>query len=153
MCNTLVRWIDWRLHQLRKWSLLISGTGAEGICPRYQNLWLYFTSLWKLLLAFYRDTKTFCHKSLKVWGTKTCTCDKQLLTKKQNHRQDQELLQCIYFIHIYYELLTILFIYCKHTLTHTHLESIYTIWNYLIKGIPNIISRNKGELSKLYNQK
>ena len=32
-------------------------------------------------------------------------------------------------------------------------ESFYTIWNYLIKGVPNAISWNKRELSKLNNQK
>ena len=48
------------LTMLGEWSLLILGTGAEGICPGYQNLWLYFT---RLLLSFYRATKTFCHKS------------------------------------------------------------------------------------------
>ena len=40
-----------------------------------------------------------------------------------------------------------------HTHLHTHLESIYTIWNYLIKGIPDTISRNNGELSKLNKHK
>ena len=33
----------------------------------------------------------------------------------------------VYFIHIYYELITILFIYCTHTHTHTHLHTY--IWN------------------------
>ena len=32
-----------------------------------------------------------------------------------------------------------------------NLESIYTIWNYLIKGVPNTISEKKAELSKLNN--
>ena len=71
----------------------------------------------------------------------------------------------LFQIHIYYELITILFIYCTHTNTHTHthtqnyththtyLELIHTIWKYLIKGVPSTISRNKGELSKLNNQK
>ena len=62
--------------------IINSGHRGEGICPGYQNLWLYFTKLWKLLLGFYRAPKTFRQKSLKVWGNKTCTYDKQKLTKK-----------------------------------------------------------------------
>ena len=34
-----------------------------------------------------------------------------------------------------------------------NLESIFTICNYLIKEVPNTVSGNKGELSKLNNQK
>ena len=34
-----------------------------------------------------------------------------------------------------------------------NLESIYTIWNYLIKEVPNTISEKKAELSKLNNYK
>ena len=33
------------------------------------------------------------------------------------------------------------------------LESVYITWNYFIKGVPNLILGNKGELSKLNNQK
>ena len=55
------------------------------------------------------------------------------------------------FFQIYYELITILSIYCTDTHLHTHLESSYTIWNYLINWIPNTISRNKGELTKPKN--
>ena len=90
--------IDLKSFRIREWSLVISGTGAEGIYPGYQNLWLHFTGLWKLLLGFYQATKTFCHKSLNLRVTKTCACDKQnLQNKKQNHRQNQELLQCIFY--------------------------------------------------------
>ena len=41
------------------------------ICTGCQNLWLQFNGLWKSLLTFYRATKTFCHKSLKIQETKT----------------------------------------------------------------------------------
>ena len=34
-----------------------------------------------------------------------------------------------YFIHIYYELITILFTYCTHTHTHTHTRPHTRIWN------------------------
>ena len=53
-----------------------------------------------------------------------------------------------YFIHIYYELITILFTYCTHTHTHTHTH-VHTHafginsnnLELLIKGIPNTTSR------------
>ena len=57
----------------RMWSLLIPGTGAQGIWTGYQNLWLHFTRLSKHFLAFYRAFKHFRKKHLKVWGTKTCS--------------------------------------------------------------------------------
>ena len=51
-----------------------------------------------------------------------------------------------YFIHIYYELITILFTYCTHTHTHTHVHTHAFGINsnnleLLIKGIPNTTSR------------
>ena len=107
-----------------------------------------FYQTMKTLVGFYGATKTFCHKSLRVWGTKLAS----IIDKTRNYNN-------VCFFHTYYELINILFIYCTHTHTHTHtftqtnLKSIYTNWNYLIKGIPNIISRNKGELSKPNNQK
>ena len=42
---------------------------------------------------------------------------------------------------------------CKIQNLELLFESIYTIWNYLIEVATNTISRSKGGLSKLYNQK
>ena len=110
-----------KFNCFREWSLLIPGTRAEGISQGYQNLWLYF----------YQATKTFCHKSLKVWGTKTCTYDKQKLTKKSK-TIDRTMNYCnSYFIHIYYEFTTKLFIWCTHT--HTHRHTYAHIWNQFIQ--------------------
>ena len=75
--------------------------------------------------------------------------------KKQNLRQNHEPLQCIFYLHILWTYNYIIYILHTHSLTHTNLESIYTIWDYqigitlkIIIGISNTISRNKKESSK-----
>ena len=50
----------------REWSSLIPGIWAEVSCTGYQNLWLHFPGLWKLLL-------TKCRKSLQMPGAKSCS--------------------------------------------------------------------------------
>ena len=110
--------------------------------PGLQKAVVIFYQAMKPFVRFLPGYQTFCHKSLKVWDTKTCNYDKQKLTKKKSKIIDKiRNYYNIYFIHIYYELITILFIYSTHTLTHTF--GIHTIWNYLIKEIPSKISRNK----------
>ena len=45
------------LNLIWEWSLLISGIGNEEVCQRYKNLWLQFTRLCQVLLAYYQATK------------------------------------------------------------------------------------------------
>ena len=163
---------------IRQWSILIRGTGAEVICPLYQNLWLYFTWLRKPLLALYHAIKTLCHKSLKVLGTKICSYFRA--ERKSKYRNKTRKYWKIYFIHICYikYIIFILHVLCIYNyiynilvfeLNHIlyrflvfrefqmhkmqNLESIYTIWNYFIMRVPNTTSESKGVLSKFSNQK
>ena len=100
----------------------------------------------KPVVTFYWDLKTFVQflsnyqnalsKILKVWSTKTCSYDKQKLTKKSKIRHKTRKQYNVYLILICYEHITVLYILLyiilhtlyiliiyMHTFTHTHMHT------------------------------
>ena len=130
-----------------EWSLLLPGTGVEGIFSGYQKLVIFYRAI-KTFARFLPGHQNFLpqffqsmrHENLHLWYTKTDKKSK-IIDKMRNYYD-------AYFIPIYYELITILFTYCTHTHTHTHTH-VHTHafginsnnLELLIKGIPNTTSR------------
>ena len=91
----------------------------ERIYARYQNLWLHFAGPWKLLLAFYRTTKIFCHKSLLVLGIKLAATLE--LTKSKSRNKN---------IYIYATILLTYYI-CMNVYICIYVERITYIYIYI----------------------
>ena len=104
--NLILRQVEWEVQNgpitknrvLPVLPFINSGYHRGRDLPRVPKTVVTFYRVKKVLLAFHRVTKIFCHKSLKIWGTKPCSY--LIIDKKKEKREAKPGNITVYILYI-----------------------------------------------------